>query len=218
MLAVKRKRARANRSKLANSDAGSSVGRMLAAAATLFRTRGYSGTSTRDLAKVLGIQSASLYYHIRRKEDLLYALSVDSIERLIADVEEALADVDDPVERIRALINVHVTRSLADRDKHAAMLFELRNLSGPRRARVIQLRDAYQLITSRTISQAQRAGVFRRDISAKLATLALLNLLNWSIFWYRPGRGLPPEKLADVWTSIFLDGTRLRAQRRHTKG
>lgn len=210
---MKRAASRSNGATLANSEAGSSAGRMLAAAASLFRTRGYAATSTRDLAKALGIQSASLYYHIRKKEDLLYALSVDGLERLIDEVEAAIADVDDPVDRIRAFIHVHMTRALADRDKHAATLFELRSLSGPRRARVIELRDSYQAIATRLISKAQHAGAFRRDISAKLLTLALLNLLNWSIFWYQPGRGSSPEKLSDVLGSIFLEGTLIGRRR-----
>lgn len=207
-------RARTNGTIRLDPAVGPSGDRILAAAATLFRTRGYAATSTRDLAKALGIQSASLYYHIRRKEDLLYALSVNSLERLTAEVTEAIAGIADPISRIETFVHVHLTRSLADRDEHAAMLFELRSLSGARRARVIQLRDAYQAIATHTISDAQGAGAFRRDVPAKLATLALLNLLNWSIFWYKPSRGYSPARLAATLSTIFLKGTLVTNGRR----
>ena len=184
----------------------SSAGRLLAMSATYFRTHGFAATSTRDLAKALGIRSASLYHHIRHKEDLLYALSVDALERLTREVESGLEYVDDPLDRVRLLAQIHMTHTLADRDKHAAMLFELRCLTPARRAHVTRMRGAYERIVRDTIARAQRAGAIRRDITAKIAALALLNLLNWSIFWYRPGGGATPTKLAGLLTSIYLDG------------
>ena len=99
--------------------------------------------------------------------------------------------------------------ALADADKHITMLVELRSLSSRRRASVIRLRDAYERILRKEIRAAQRARVLRSDISSKYLALALLNLLNWSIFWYRPGSGLRPERLADVLTRLFLEGARL---------
>jgi AcrR family transcriptional regulator len=48
------------------------VQRLLDAAVALFSRQGYAATSTREVAALLGMQKASLYYHIESKEDLLY--------------------------------------------------------------------------------------------------------------------------------------------------
>ena len=53
--------------------------RLALSAASLFRTRGYAGATTRELALSLGLQSASLYRHIRKKEDLLFEPSVNAL-------------------------------------------------------------------------------------------------------------------------------------------
>jgi len=46
--------------------------RMLKAAAQCFNEKGYSGTSLRDVADLLGLTDAALYYYVRNKEELVY--------------------------------------------------------------------------------------------------------------------------------------------------
>ena len=44
------------------------------AASSLFRERGYSGTSVRDIARAVDIQGASQYAHVASKQDVLWAI------------------------------------------------------------------------------------------------------------------------------------------------
>jgi TetR/AcrR family transcriptional regulator, cholesterol catabolism regulator len=180
--------------------------RLLHAAAKLFREKGYSSTSTRELAGVLGIQKASLYHHIEKKEDLLYRLCLDALNRMHREVERATSGCYDPIDRLQALICAHLACALADQDEHATMVFELRKLSGERKATVIGLRDGYETLVRETIEDGQEKGAIRRDIPAKYLSLGLLNLLNRSIFWFRTGGPLTPEELSDMLASIFLNG------------
>jgi AcrR family transcriptional regulator len=180
--------------------------RLLATAARLFRRSGYAGATTRELASELGIQSASLYYHIGSKEDLLYDLSVASLTHIRAEVATAMADQPTALARLQALIGAHVSTALADQDQHAAMLMELRSLGAERRAEVLALRDAYEQMVRDAIGDAQREAALRQDISTKDLGLALLNLLNWSIFWYQPDGDLTPERLARLLSTLFLEG------------
>src|SRR5262245_18247616 len=115
--------------------------RLVVAAARLFREKGYAASTTRDLALEQGILKASLYHHIRSKEDLLYAISLESLRR----ITEAVADVaaGDGPDRLRATIETHIETALRDRDLHTTMLVELRSLSPERRAKVRDARDAY---------------------------------------------------------------------------
>jgi AcrR family transcriptional regulator len=184
--------------------------RILAAAASLFRRQGYEATSVRELASAVGIQSASLYYHISSKEELLHALCVDSLRNIRAAVELAIAGESDPEAQLRSLIHAHVTTAMADEDKHASMLLEMRSLSRPRHAEVVAMRDGYEEIVRGVLRSGQVAGAIRDDIDPKILGLSLLNLLNWSIFWYRPDGPLSPEQLSDHFAEIFVAGVMRR--------
>jgi AcrR family transcriptional regulator len=180
--------------------------RLLATAAHLFRTKGYAATTTREIASKLGLQKGSLYYHIEGKEDLLYRLCVDSLSRLHGAAQKAVDQEEGAPAKINALMLSHVTGMLADRDMHATMLIELRSLTGARRADVIRLRDQYEELIMGVISEGQREGTIRSDVDFKYLCLAMLNIMNWTIFWFDPIRELTAGSLAEILATVYLQG------------
>jgi AcrR family transcriptional regulator len=194
----------------AQENAGESTAdRLLRLAAALFRQKGYAASTTRELAGQLGIQKASLYHHIRGKEDLLFAISVESLEHIIAAVSAAGAAAE-PGDRLRAMIAAHMQTALADQDMHTTMLIELRSLSPERQDQVRVRRDQYQKLLRDAIAADQAEGRLRTDIEAGYLTLSLLNLLNWTIFWFDAAGPRGPRELAEMMSMIFLDGARAR--------
>jgi|SRR5579871_118659 len=180
--------------------------RMLHTAAVLFSRKGYAATSTREIAALLRIQKASLYYHIESKEDLLFTICQSSLEQIRRDVETAIGGVAGPFERIRTLVRAHVESMLRDQEEHAATLSEMRALSEERLAQVIALRDSYEEIVRAVLQDAQDAGVLRRDVPVKFLCLNLLGLMNRVEVWYRPNGPLSPALLGELLAVIFLTG------------
>ena len=56
------------------NDEASAKGKVLRAAALLFRERGYARTTVRDIAAAVGILSGSLFHHFPNKEAILAQL------------------------------------------------------------------------------------------------------------------------------------------------
>lgn len=194
--------------------------RLLDIAAALFWRNGYAATTTREIAAVLGIRKASLYHHVRRKEDLLYEICVASLRHIQQSVTTALDTVDDPLGRVRALIRAHVMAMLVHQEMHSTMLSELRALSKQRRAEIVRLRDDYERVVREVLTNAQHVGALRSDIPAKYLCLSLLDQLNWAIFWFKPEGELTSAGLADVLSTIYLNGVgapRLPARKRTGK-
>ncbi len=180
--------------------------RLLTTAARLFRRHGYHATSTREIAAALGINKGTLYHHIKGKEDLLYLLCAQCLDNIHTRVARAIAAEPDSVAKLRELIRVHVETMLKDRDEHAAMLLELKSLTGNRATEIIRLRNDYEQMVRSVVRGAQLQGAIRADIETKYLSLAMLNLLNWTIFWFEPGDELTPAGLGAILTEIYLDG------------
>jgi AcrR family transcriptional regulator len=185
--------------------------RILTAGAELFREHGYAVSTTRQLSARLGITKASLYYHISSKEDLLRLICLESLRRVTESVAAAAEADNDPLETVRAAMYAHLESVLGDLDLHATMLLELRSLTGDFREEVQQARDAYEILFTSVIANAQAAGALRTDLTAKQLTVGVLSMLNWAISWYQPGGGLSPGELAEVFWKLYLDGARRRA-------
>jgi TetR/AcrR family transcriptional regulator, regulator of cefoperazone and chloramphenicol sensitivity len=79
----------------ARKDPESMKGRVLAAARKLFGEYGYHGTTTRMIAKEVGIDISTLYYHWGEKKDLFESVIVDvkdSWRLMIKDLETQTKD------------------------------------------------------------------------------------------------------------------------------
>src|SRR6187399_1379628 len=79
------------------------------AAAKVFAERGYHGATTQDIADVLGIRQASLYYYFPSKEVALEVVCARSAEGFLTTAQAIAAGPGTPTERLSALIRSHVS-------------------------------------------------------------------------------------------------------------
>jgi TetR/AcrR family transcriptional regulator, cholesterol catabolism regulator len=180
--------------------------RVYTEAARLFREQGYAAATTRELARRLGINKASLYYHVAKKEDLLFQICIVAMARIYEAVSAAADQQTEPADRIRALINAHLESTLTDLDMHATMMLEMKFLTGQHLQEVIEARDRFEALVGSMVASAQRAGAIRHDMPASYLRILLLNLLNWPLTWYKPGEGMTPEKLSGHTYELYMNG------------
>jgi TetR/AcrR family transcriptional repressor of nem operon len=74
---------------------------ILEAALRAAQLHGYSGLNFREIAKDVGIKSASIYHHFASKADLGAAVAKRYWENAKADLEKKLADSTDPLRCLR---------------------------------------------------------------------------------------------------------------------
>lgn len=171
---------------------------VVATAGRMFAEKGYHGTSMRDLGKELGLLGSSLYSHIDSKEDLLVEV-VDEGARLFLDAAEKAMAVDGTAgERLRALIAGHVDVVLDHQDVVRTYLNEARMLDEVHRSRVVESRDAYEMMFRSVIGDGVDSGEFRADVDPKIAAIFILSILNALERWYRPDGALDRDRIVEA--------------------
>lgn len=169
---------------------------ILAAAARMFREKGYHGTSVRDIAESVGLLKGSLYHYIRSKEELLARLFEGALEGTVRELETIAARDAPAADRLRDMVTAYVGSVTDNLDAVALYLREWRSLPANELARVRTRRRAMRTIFEDVIADGIRAREFATS-DAKLSALAILGMCNWIYEWYRPRGRLRPEQLAD---------------------
>lgn len=179
---------------------------VLRVAAELFAEQGYEATSTTEIAERLGIKGGSVYYYIDSKEALLFELVEDVYGLLLESLGEVLASDDDPLAKLRRLIELHVAGMASHRHRGALILNETRSLSPEHQAVAAAHASAYEDGLAEVIADGQRRGQIDPDVDPKLVTKALLGAGNWVNRWYRDGGTWSPEDVSRDFARIFLSG------------
>lgn len=175
---------------------------LLRAAARLFVDKGFSATTTRDIADAVGMRSGSPFYHFRSKQDLLKAVMIEGLESGHARMQAAIDGIDDPEQRLRAMIRTHLG-NLLQGECHAPMLLsESRSLDAPARAEIAAAFDRYQVPWQAALDELCTQAKIAR--AANPVRLFLFGMLNWTTQWYRSDGPLTLDELADQALAMIL--------------
>lgn len=77
-------------------------------AAKLFKEKGYSAVTMRDLATAMGIKAASLYNHINSKQDILKAIIISLAEQFTQGMEVIKTSDKNAIEKLNLVVALHV--------------------------------------------------------------------------------------------------------------
>ncbi|CAN5150321.1 TetR/AcrR family transcriptional regulator [soil metagenome] len=184
------------------------------AASRLFASRGYHGTSMRDLAREVGVLGSSLYSHIDSKEDLLVEIVEIGAALFRSAADRATGQGGTGADQLAALVTGHIDVVLDHLDEARTFLYEANALDDTHREKVLAARDQYEAVFRRAFQTGVADGSFRPDIDTKLAAILVLSILNAIERWYRPGGDLSRLRLAQTVMGFALDG--LRSQGRQS--
>ena len=81
--------------------------RILWVAERLFLEKGFSGTSTTEIAKTVGCNQALIHYYFRTKEKLFWDVFAPKVEQVVEYLDAPLDESIDFMERIRNVIDFY---------------------------------------------------------------------------------------------------------------
>lgn len=177
---------------------------IVAAAAKVFARRGYHGASTQDIADVLGIRQASLYYYFASKEAALEAVCATGVEDYAVHAQAIARQPVGAADKVARLVFQHLAPLAERQDYTVVFLRERRFLPPAARERIRAIERRYERLIERIIRQGIDAGEFRSDLDARMATLALLGLGNSAAAWYGREPGVTLERVTRDYVDLLV--------------
>ncbi|WP_095589142.1 TetR/AcrR family transcriptional regulator [Actibacterium ureilyticum] len=175
-----------------------------AEALRLFAARGYEAVSMRDIAGAVGVQPGAIYNHFPNKQQLLFALLGEHMERLAEAWErEAAALPAEPAARLEAFARFHIRFHIERPDEVFLSYMELRALVPELFVRIEAQRRAYEGALKAILEEGAAAGAFTVD-DPHVTAMALLAMLTGVNTWYRSGGRLSKTKIENYYAALVL--------------
>jgi AcrR family transcriptional regulator len=185
---------------------------ILDAAARVFAERGYHGASTQDIADLLGIRQASLYYYFRSKEIALEKVCMQGVGGFFETAQAIAAGPGTPREKLAGLIRAHIAPLLDRSDFVRVFLTQRQFLPNVSRRRIGKWSRGIEKIFETVLRQGMRKGDFRSNADPRLAALAILGMANAVSGWYRK-ENASIERIGSEFVALALEGLAPRAKR-----
>ncbi len=173
-------------------------------AAELFGTKGYLETSLDDIAAEARVTKGGVYHYFRSKAEILYFICSTYVDLDLENLEESLATLEDPVEKIRFIIFRHIKHYATHEYGAKTLLNEAYCLPSKYYKQVKERERQYLQIVTRVLFEYLGPGT-QKDLVTALA-FSLFGMMNWIYSWYDPRKSLKPEELSSLVFQVFTKG------------
>ena len=177
---------------------------ILDAAAELFAKVGFPNAKMEQIAQACGATKSMLYHYFPTKEELLFSMLDEHLDRVMGAVEQVMAQKDvAPQTRFADFVQTYTQKSTQSRQRHIIAMNDAKFLPRELQARLIE-REVR--ITNMVADLLRVLNPRLAEVAYKPYTMLLIGMLNWTDTWYKPNHKLKPQELCD-WTSrLFLQG------------
>jgi TetR/AcrR family transcriptional regulator, cholesterol catabolism regulator len=174
-------------------------------AALLFKAKGYGAASMRDLAERIGLEAASLYNHIKSKEEILKEICFVTAQKYVVQLEVIEQNEKSAIEKIKALLRLHISMITDCKEEVFVCNNEYKHLTEPYLSDFQVVRRNYEQRFLVIIEQGI-ADKELREIDPNIALFTLLSAVRWLEIWYKPERKISSKNLQNDVVTILLSG------------
>ncbi len=179
--------------------------KILAAAVQLFAEYGYHASSMREIARIAGIQAASIYYHYPSKQALLVEIIQVHMRQLNANLERIISKPHSFQQCLFDAISNHIILHTTYKSEFFIIDTEIRALQSENRSKILALRDQYEGLVQKLLQEGIQQGVISQ-IDVKIASYAIIAMCTEVAQWFRPGGRLTVQQVIEIYFQMITRG------------
>lgn len=139
------------------------------AAVKTFARTGYHRTRVADIAHEAGVADGTVYIYFKNKEDILVSLFQDLMIRFVEDLHSELVQCQDANEKLKKIINYHLTTLAGKPDQAKVTQIELRQIDQAINEGISRPLKRYFELIEEVIDEGIQQGLYRKDLDTKTA-------------------------------------------------
>jgi TetR/AcrR family transcriptional regulator, cholesterol catabolism regulator len=173
--------------------------------ANLFRNKGYNATSMRDIADEVGVEAASLYNHIKSKNDILQIIVFQITNICNEHLGYVLSNKETPLQKIEGVIRFHVKLMLKNYNAYHVTTHSWKNLDQPDLTKFVVNRKHYVTSLEAIVQQGIDDGQFK-PIIPYIVVLNILSAVMGLEFWHMSNKKYDEVLMEDNIVMHLLTG------------
>ena len=177
--------------------------RVLKAAAHCFNQKGYSGTSLKNVADMLGLTDPALYYYVKNKEELVYLCYVRAADIGREAMDRAIAEGGLGLEQVQRYLRYHIEFMVGDRGP-IAIMSEIPSLKPDHREEVLELSRRHSLNFEELLQRGISDGSIN-ECDVRMTGNAIMGSINWIPKWYH-GDASMAERIVAQFPTVLSRG------------
>lgn len=178
---------------------------IVATAAQLFKTTGYSATSMRQLAENLGVEAPSLYNHIGSKSELLEKICADVAAEFLQHLDQVEESRMSIPQKLETIIRFHIQTMMTSFHEVFVANHEWKHLPDTIKRDFLIQRRNYERRLMALIDKGIRLGEIR-PINSYVAVLTMLSAVRGLEFWHGHQKNVSAEELENEMVQHLLNG------------
>jgi TetR/AcrR family transcriptional regulator, cholesterol catabolism regulator len=181
------------------------AGRIYRTAARMINEKGFDATSMNEIAEAVDLTKPGLYYYVKGKKELLFAIMAFAMDMLDSEVVGPAQQIVDPEERLRIIVRQHARLLTHDTGALAILIDEVGGLSDDQRKTIQTRKRACFDFIRDTLGELAAQGRLR-GVDTTTATFSLLGMVMWISRWYQQDGRLSAERVVADVTEIAVRG------------
>jgi AcrR family transcriptional regulator len=178
---------------------------ILDAAVQLFAEYGYHAAPLRDIARIAGIQAASIYHHYPSKQALLVEIMETYMQLLNNSTERIIREYTDPLQQFHEIIANHIRMHTTYKAEFFILDTEIRSLEEESRTYILSLRHKYETLLQEILHDGMERGIFHR-CDVKITSYAIIAMCTQVAAWFRPDGRLSVQQVITIYRQLITEG------------
>lgn len=183
---------------------------ILNAAARLFAEKGFRNTNIIEIGEACNASKSRMYHYFSSKEAMLEEMLYQHVDGLVQLAGDLVKRKDEPDQRLRDYIYLHLKYYYEGRDRHTALIEDYGYLSDKAQEKIREAQQTLMGFLSGLLQQLNPTKFPSKPLASAHAML-IYGMLNWTYTWYKPSGKLSLDVLAAEASELCLQGIGARS-------